>query len=378
MKFLFSLIIGMVILASSCTKSTDLKSPEQQSASLSADEVVLTSEQVKSMNIVVGKIEMRSLSKAVKVNGVLDVPPQNMVTISAPFGGFVKHTELLQGMKVKKGQVIVIMEHPDYIQLQQDYLDSKNQLEFLELEYKRQQELAAENINSAKTLQLAKSSYLSMKVKTEGLRSKLKLINISSADLEGGEIKNTISITTPIDGYVTQVNVNVGMHVSPTDVMFKIVDTEHLHAEAQVFEKDLTKLKVGQAMLIHLANEVAPRTAHVYLIGKEISNERTIRVHCHLDVEDPKLIPGMFFNATIEVGEAPVTAVPESAVVSFEGKNYLFTTNTANTYKLVEINSGISASGYTEVILPEGFDHTSNIIISGTYVLISKLKNVEE
>lgn len=378
MKQSLLFLLGISLILLSCSKSNDGESIALPEGNGQADEVTLTDEQTKVLNITLGKIEKRALSSTIKVNGILDVPPQNLVTISAPLGGFIKHTELLQGMKVNKGQVIAVMEHADYIQLQQDYLDSKNQLEYLELEYKRQQELAIENVNSAKALQLSKSTYLSMKAKTEGLRSKLRLINISPADIENGEIKNTISIVAPIAGFVMQVNVNIGMYVNPTDVMFKIVDTDHLHAEAQVFERDLAKLKVGQRVLINLTNETIPRVAKVYLIGKEISSERTVRVHCHLEKEDSSLIPGMYFSALIELGDTQVNAVPENAVVNFEGKDYLFTSTKKNTFNMVEIKTGLTESGYTEILFPENFDLTSSIVTNGTYALISKLKNAEE
>jgi membrane fusion protein, heavy metal efflux system len=365
------------LLIAGCNSGT--QSPaEDAGAKAAADRVSLTQEQIALLSLTTGKVERRSLANNIKVTGVLDVPPQNLVTISAPLGGFVKYTHLLQGMRVKKGEVIATMEHPDYIQLQQDYLDSKNQLEFLALEYKRQQELAAENINAAKTLQQAKSNYVSMQVRVEGLQSKLRLINISPQEMENGKIKNTISIVAPISGYVTQVNVNPGMYANPTQVMFKIADTDHLHAEAQVFEKDVMKIKTGQRVLLMLPYEERPRIAKVYLIGKEISNERTVRVHCHFEKEDPSLIPGMYFSAFIEVGEDLVDAVPAAAVATFEGNSYLFVRESQTTYRLVEIKTGISDSGFTEVILPPGFDPNTEIVVNGTYALISKLKNAEE
>ncbi len=378
MKPLIFVFLGLSMVLSSCNKSNQEALAQADSTRQASTEVTLTDEQVKTLDITLGKIEKRVLSNTIKVNGMLDVPPQNLVTISAPLGGFVKYTELLQGMKVKKGQVIAVMEHADYIQLQQDYIDSKNQLEFLEIEYKRQQELASENVNSAKTLQLSKSNFLTMKAKAEGLRAKLKLINISPAEIENGEIKNTISIIAPISGFVTQVNVNIGAYVNPTDVMFKLVDTDHLHAEAQVFEKDLTKLKIGQRVLISLTNETTPRIAKVYLIGKEISSERTVRVHCHLEKEDPSLIPGMYFSALIEVGDNSVNALPEDAIVSYEGKDYIFIGNSNNTFTMVEIKNGVTESGYTEIILPDGFDTAVSVVTNGTYALISKLMNAEE
>ncbi len=179
-----------------------------------------------------GKVEQRNVSGVIKANGMLDIPPQNLVTISAPLGGFIKSTELLQGMRVRKGQIVAILEHPDYIQLQEDYFVNKSQLDFLLIEYQRQQELAKENVNALKTLQQSRSNYFGTKAKVEGLQAKLKLINIDATELEKGKIKSTINLYSPIAGFVTQVNVNIGMYVNPTDVMFRIIDTEHLHAEA--------------------------------------------------------------------------------------------------------------------------------------------------
>jgi membrane fusion protein, heavy metal efflux system len=340
-------------------------------------EVVLNAEQYKSLNIELGLPQKKGIGDAIEVTGMLDVPPQNLVTISAPLGGFVKSTELLQGMRVKKGQLIVTLEHPDYIQLQEDYLLTKNQLEFLELEYKRQEELSKENVNSAKSLQLSKSNFFSAKAKMQGLTAKLKLVNINIQDLENGEIKNSISIPSPLSGYVTQVNVNLGMRVTPTDILFKIIDTEHLHAEAQVFEKDLPALKVGQRVRLFLSNETKERQAKVFLIGKEISAERTVRVHCHLEEEDLSLIPGLYFKAVIESETTLVDALPAEAIVEFDNAHFVFVENQALQYTLAEIEIGKTQNGFTQVNLPLAIAK-KNIVINGTYSLLSILKNTEE
>src|SRR6478609_970634 len=256
-KFLFICFSSFIL---SCSAPSE-KKESTSTVEKKTNEVVLSDEQFKSINIQLSSVENRSLSGSIKANGVLDVPPQNLVLISAPLGGFVKSTELLQGMHVKKGQIVAILEHPDYIQLQQDYLDNKNQLEFLEQEYNRQLDLSKENVNALKALQQSKATYLSTKAKVQGLKAKLKLVNINPADIESGEIKNSVNIISPIAGFVSQVNVNIGMHVNPTDIMFRIVDTDHVHAEAQVFEKDIPKLKEGQLARISLTNETKERLA---------------------------------------------------------------------------------------------------------------------
>jgi cobalt-zinc-cadmium efflux system membrane fusion protein len=341
--------------------------------------VNLTQEQHKLLGIVLGQPTLRSMNGLIKANGMLDVPPQNMVTVSAPLGGFVKSTQLLQGMKVKKGQTIIVLEHPDYIQLQEDYLTSKNQLEFLDLEYKRQEELAKENVTAAKALQQAKSNYYGTKAKVQGLKAKLKLININPQELENGEIQNTISIPSPISGFVTDVNVNIGMHVNPTDVLFKIIDTEHLHAEAQVFEKDVPLLKIGQLVRVYLSNERKERLAKVFLIGKEITPERTVRVHCHLEGEDPSLIPGLYFKALIETDPQQVTTLPNEAIVDFDNKQYVFVEKKSGEleYEMVEISRLMSEEEFTEVALPPLIGGRK-IVLKGTYALLSILKNTEE
>ncbi|MDP3557735.1 MAG: efflux RND transporter periplasmic adaptor subunit [Bacteroidota bacterium] len=367
-----------VVLISSCgSKPEETKQEEHHEEEMSV--VELTHEQVKIINLKLGKIEMKDLSGAIKVNGMLDVPPQNLVSISAPMGGFVKSTELLQGMKVSKGQAIVVMQHPDYIQMQQDFLETKSQLEYLELEYNRQQELSKDNVNSQKTLQQAKSQYEGMLAKNAGLKSKLMMLGINGEKLTSQTMQNSITISSPISGYVTHVNVNIGMYVNPTDVMFKIVDTEHLHAELTVFEKDVPKIKLGQKVRFTLANETDERTATVYLIGREISTDRTVRIHCHLDKEDLDLLPGMYLKAYVEAGTQRLSALPNEAIVNFEGKDYVFVAEKeANHFKMLEVTKGISELGYTEIVTQEGLSNESLIVINGAYDLLAKIKNSEE
>ncbi|MGC4021998.1 MAG: efflux RND transporter periplasmic adaptor subunit [Cyclobacteriaceae bacterium] len=345
--------------------------------------MTLTNEQYKSVQIELGSPEMMSLSGSIKANGMLDVPPPNPCFDFRSSRRIREVNRTLQGMRIKKGQTVVVLEHPDYIQLQQDYLDSKSQLEFLETEYNRQLDSSKENVNALKSLQQAKANYFATKAKYEGLKSKLKLVNINPAEIENGEIKSTVNIPSPIEGFVSQVNVNIGMHVNPTDIMFRIVDTDHVHAEAQVFEKDIPKLKIGQLARITLANENHERKAKVYLIGREITSERTVRVHCHLEGEDPNLIPGTFFSAIIETGTNMVSAIPIDAVVNFNGKFFVFIEKdaTKHSYELLEINSGAIGNGFQEfsrMTKTSSENYKNKIVVKGSFELLNLLKNVED
>jgi cobalt-zinc-cadmium efflux system membrane fusion protein len=182
-----------------------------------------------------------------------------------------------------------------------------------------------------------------------------------------------------ISGYVTQIKINIGMHVNPTEVMMKIVDTEHLHAEAQVFEKDLMQLAIGQQVRLRLSNEQKERYATVYLIGKEITPERTVRVHCHLSAEDKSLIPGMYFSAIIETSGQKLLAVPADAVVSYAGKFFVFAQakEDKNKFAMVEVGKGISEDGFTALTLPADYEQRQ-LVTKGTYALLGMLKNKED
>ncbi|MBA2610745.1 MAG: efflux RND transporter periplasmic adaptor subunit [Bacteroidetes bacterium] len=378
-----SMLLIIAVLLSSCGNKKE-ETKEEIPHETKFNIVELNQHQFKIAAVTLGKIEMKALSGAIKVNGMLDVPPQNLVSISAPMGGVLKSTELLQGIKVTKGQVIAVMQNAEYIQLQQDYIDFKSQLEYLEAEYNRQQELAKENVNSQKTLLQSKTQYQSMMAKVGGLKSKLAMLGINANQIETGNFQNTITLTAPISGYVTQVNVNIGSFVNATDIMFKIVDTEHLHAELIVFEKDVPKLKIGQKVRFTLANENEERIATVYLIGREIREDRTVLIHCHLDKEDTELLPGMYLKAYVEAGTQTVTALPEKSIVSFEGKNYIFISEglhkaDANyAFKMIEVKKGIEELGYIEIILPEDITPETLIVTNGAYDILAKLKNSEE
>ncbi|WP_366183408.1 efflux RND transporter periplasmic adaptor subunit [Flavobacterium ovatum] len=388
MKSIYKVISLLIVTAIviSCGNKNKEETAVAEEPAVAANMVELTAEQYKTSNIQFGVIEEKELSGTTKVNGMLDVPPQNLVSVSAPFGGFVKSTEMLQGLKVKKGQVIAMMQNPEYVQPQQDYIDYKSQLNYLKLEYERQQELAKENVNAQKTLQKSKSDYDSMKARVLGLKTKLQLMNVNMASLEKGNIQSVLPLYSSINGYVTQVNTNVGAFVTPTDVLFKIADTEHLHAELTVFEKDVPKLKIGQKVRFTLANESKERMATVHLVGKEISQERTVQIHCHLDQEDTHLLPGMFLKALVESGSNKVPAVISKAIVEFEGNKYIFIAekNTSKEsgvtqYKMVQIKAGVSELNYTELIFDTPKDWQNwKVVTTGAYDLLSKMKNSEE
>ena len=382
MNYLFKyiLLLSSTLLLVSCGNPKEVQETGKEDTHEESDVVSLSPEQYKVADIRLGAIEMKELSGTTKVNGVLDLPPKSLVSISTPLEGILKDTEMLQGMHVKKGTLVAVMQNPEFIQMQQDYLDYKSQLQFLKLELDRQEELAKENVNSKKALQKASSEYHSVSARLLGQKTKLSLLDISFSELEKGNLKKTFNLYAPISGYVTQVNTNIGAFASTTDVLFQIADTEHLHAELTVFEKDVPKLKIGQKVRFTLANEQTERMATVFLIGREISKERTVQIHCHLDKEDTQLIPGMFLKAYVESGANKVAALPDQAIVEFEGKKYVFIElgleGNSHQFKMIEVKIEVAENGYTQVSSAESLT-AAKIVVKGAYDLLSQVKNAE-
>ncbi|MBA9079147.1 MULTISPECIES: efflux RND transporter periplasmic adaptor subunit [Rufibacter] len=381
-----------IMLFSSCKEESAPAQGAEQEAGHGEEEnpnmAELTEQQYRVAGITLGKPEMRNLSNTLTVTGELDVPPQNMASVSAPLGGFVKNTELLEGMRVKKGQLIVRIENADFVTLQQDYLEARSRLDFLELEYERQKELSEEQVTAAKTFQQVTAEFRSVRSQVEGLAERLRIIGVNPASLREGKISRILPIFAPIDGYVTYINANVGQYVNPTDVLFRIADTDHLHVELTVFEKDVAALKKGQQVRFALPGESgAEHEATIYLIGREISEERTVQVHAHLKEEDKELVPGMYVQAQVSLGGQQVLALPEAAVVQDAGNDFIFLymgeekegDAVMKRFRMVPVESGAAEGGFVQVALPAGVDTANtNFVTKGAYSLLSRMRNSEE
>ncbi len=400
-----ALCIALLMAAlSSCGSKEKTEEKTTIAADSTHDEnensVEITEAQYQSIGVELGSPELKGLSALLKVSGFIDVPPQNLVSVTTQMGGIIKSTPLLQGSRVSKGQVIAVLQNQEYVQMQQDYLESKSALELSDSEYKRQQALATQNVNAQKTVQQAKANYQSALARENALKQRLQLINISAASLTAGNIRSQINIYAPISGYVTKVNVNTGKFVNPNDVMFEIVNGSNLHVELNVFEKDAARVKPGQKVRFTLTNDSTEQSAVVQLVGGEINTDKTVTVHA-IAQGSKSFIPGTYLKAFIEAGSSQVMALPTSAVVDFEGKKYIFiaaepkkdpahkhkegeteaeqeSAGESHHFVMTEITTGISDSGYIEVQLPKGMNITGKVVLKGAYDLLSKLKNSEE
>lgn len=374
MKNIFLVIVTVIILTSCSSNQT-----ESISTTTNHDESIiqLNDAQIKNAGIVIGRLERKTIATVLKVNGKIDVPPQNMVSISVPLGGYLKSTQLLPGMKVKKGEPIAIMEDQQYIQIQQEYLISKSGLLFLEKEYNRQKDLNESKATSDKVFQQTEADYTAQKIKTKSLYEKLKLIGISPESLNENNISRSVNVYSPIDGYVSKVDVNIGKYLNPADVLFELVNPTDIHLNLTVYEKDIDKLFVGQKLVAYNNHTDKKYNCEILLISQDLSKDRSAEVHCHFENYDKNLIPGMYMNAEIEVQSKDAVVVMEDAVVNFENKNYVFIQESGNTFKMQEVEIGYTENGFIEIISGSSLTE-KRIVVKGAYSLLMGLKNKAE
>jgi membrane fusion protein, heavy metal efflux system len=356
--------------------------PKEEAASTETvveNSVALSAAQLKNASINLGKIEKKSISTVLKVNGRIDVPPQNMISISVPMGGYLKSTSLLPGMHLNRGEVIATMEDQQYIQLQQDYLTAKARLNFSASEYQRQKELNISKATSDKVFQQTETDYLTEKINVKSLAERLKLIGINPDKLDENSISKSINILSPIDGYVSKVNVNVGKFTQPSEVLFELINPADIHLAVTVFERDLDKLSIGQKVIAYTNSQ--PEKKHeceIILIGKNLSEERSTEVHSHFEDYDKSLVPGMYMNADIEIQNNNAYALPEEAVVRFENNQYIFLADKEGKYTIQEVKTGSTENGFVEIIGGDKLIDKS-IVLKGAYNLLMTMKNkVEE
>lgn len=382
-----TIVATLFIALMSCNGGKKSEGEAEETEVIPEDIVEMRADQVKLANIETGAIELRSLSGTLKVSGTVATAPQNLATVSMPLGGFVKSTSLMPGNSVSKGQTLAILENQEFIDIQQNYLEAKNKLEYAEAEFNRHTELYKDDVYSKKSVQEITSEYKNLKAQVKALEQKLALIGINPANLHEDDISSSVALVSPISGFVKAVNVNVGKFVAPSDVLFEIVNGDKLFLELTLFEKDANKVSQGQKIRFLINNETEQHEAVIYQTGKSINADKTYTVYASVTGTCKNVLPGMYVNAIIESTNNEVTSLPSDAIVSFDDKDYIFVFDKNKEeegkpfteYRIIEVQKGVSDGGYTEIILPEGFDiNTAKVVIKGAYNLLSAKKNAGE
>ncbi|GFZ79547.1 hemolysin D [Aquaticitalea lipolytica] len=371
------LLFAIMVLASCNSKEKSTVANEDTSVEIeNPDVITLTETQFASGNMEVGKITKQPFNTIVKANGMFAVPPENQADISAYFAGYVKDISLLPGDTVKKGQTLFTIENPEYVQAQQDFLEAKGRLNYLKSDYERQKELMADNVTSKKNFLKAESEYTVTLAQYQSLKKKLSLMNINPNTLSGENIRSVISVSSPISGYATTINATKGMYLNPSDVAITVTNTDDLHIELKIFEKDLPMVKEGQPINVRLQNDMTNvYKGKVHLVNKAINiQDRTVDIHGDLvnESEAKLFAPGMYIEGEILTTTTEYPALPVEAVANIDNDYFVLVKENDTTYKRVLVKIGATNNGFIQIVNADDFDVNTEFLTKGAYNLITE------
>src|SRR5690606_2770394 len=377
MKYLFIILSAFLIL--SCKNEAVKEETAKPASKVVENQLELTNEQLKTIELSTVKMAKKQISGTLQLNGKVDIDPDSKVSISSALGGHVKSVRVLPGKFVRKGDVIVIIEDNQFIQIQQDYLTTQAQLISAAPNYNRQKELNTTKSTSDKLMQQAETEYKSLLAIKNGLEEKLRLLNINPSKVAAGKIQRSINIVAPFSGVVSGVNVNKGKYVAPSDVLVELINPQGLILKVKVFEKDLPKIAIGQNVTLFTNGDADNKLkAKIITKGNSILEDGSTEVIAKLiNANKSELINGLYINALIDLDNVDAFTLPADAVVSFEGKNYVFEQIAAGKFRMMEVEIGTANEGFVSIQ-----NHSSllnkNIIGKGAYSLLMALKNKTE
>ncbi len=375
-RILLYLSIFIVILVG-CNEQ-EVIDENSDNNNLASEDVFVSKEQYKVAGIELAKLTKQEFSEKIFATGSVDLPPQNKAFVGSYFGGTVSKINLLVGDKVRKGQLLFKLINPEFISIQEDFLKGKSSLKYLKSEFERQKELLAENISSKKTYLKAEMEYFTTRSQYQALIQKLNLLNIDHNELVDSNISKSVNIVSPLNGYISVINISLGQVLNANEAAIEVVDPDHLHLELNVFEKDISKISEGASVIFSLPdmkNETF--TAKVVLVGKTVDPEnRTIRIHCHFEDESivNRLIPGMFINANILVDNDIAFAFASEGIIDVEGEFYSLFLKEKNDDGYIftkrKLSIGRSSDLFSEIINHDEFPSNAEIIAKGAFNLI--------
>lgn len=332
----FFVFLFVITLFGSC-KNKPEASETAEPTTVDNNLIVVSKALVESTNMSLGTLSTEDFYDVVQATGAIEVPVNSKAEISPMTAGFVSTILHIVGDKIKKGELLFQLRNPEFIAMQQSFLEVKEELKFLQSEFDRQKLLSEENISSQKSFQKASSDYKLKLAQYNGQKETLKLLNVDMTKLEQGDYTPNIRIYAPIDGFISGIYTAIGSYVAPGDVLMSMINTSHKHLEVEVFEKDVMKLANGQGIRFRVPD--ASNTffdGTVFQVNKAIDMERrTILVYGHLADENANFLQGMYIEAEILTDKHSGLAVPSRAVFEEEGDFYILVYQSENDKEFV-------------------------------------------
>lgn len=239
-KNIFIYIVAALFVTSCGTK--EVKENKEATESTS-NTVELTDKQLKQLDITTGTLVYTSFQGNVEASGRLQTSPQGEASVAPKIGATVQRILVREGQEVSKGQILAYLSHPDLIDIQSRYLTAVNRRDYLYREYIRQSKMMNERVGVGKDFDRTKSELQIANSELSMLSTQMQQLGISPSAVRDGKASTNIAVRSPIAGTIEQINVEIGQYAAPETVMIRIVNTQSIFAELQVYQRDIPKLQ---------------------------------------------------------------------------------------------------------------------------------------
>lgn len=313
------LIPVFIILLASCFSKKDTKANRKENDNSNA--VLISDSSLALMDVSLVSPEMKVVESNIYLAGRVVALPNFRASVSTDISGKIERIFVREGNYVKKGTPLMTLRSMEVIELQNQYFEARSQMDFLELEYNRQEELIKNNIGALVDFQTTDARHKASVSKVNTLMAKLQLLGFSKEFINSPEVATNVTINSPIDGYVFKLPVQIGMLATTETTMAEIVNNNELMANVYVYDKDLDNVTEGQEVEIdfitHSYLSVVGTVAH---ISRAIDPQtKAVTVHVKFSAPAGKLIlPDMSVRCVVVKSESltPQLTVPHSAVLT--------------------------------------------------------------
>jgi multidrug efflux pump subunit AcrA (membrane-fusion protein) len=290
--------------------------------------------------------------------------------------------------------------------LQEQFNTLQPQIQLAEAEVKRQKELNAGKAGSAKSLQQAetelatlvsrrntlqsqmsvfsKNADASLRTRKVALESKLKLMGVVPAALHSDDIREVVAVRAPIPGKIAHIEAKIGAFIGQNQSIAEIIDLSNLHLDLNVYEADLPRFNLQQTIrFVTTNNPSRTYSATVHTIGAALDPAtKTIAIHAHIEGDKTGLVEGMSVQATVQVGNTKVTAVPNAAIASEGSRHFIFmqiaTDASGTSFRRIPVNKGNTDGKYTEITPHSPLPSGAWIAFNHAFFIMGAINNTGE
>lgn len=359
---------------------------EHEHEEVDYDHIPLTAKQVSTVDLKMGEAVEREMDATIEAKGSLVLRAQAMGDVASLMGGIVKSIFVKEGQLVHRGQVVATVENTDVVSLQREYYSAAKECELAKADLERQLLLSKQGAGVKRTLQQTRKDYQVAHANLLGIGRQLAQMGISTSAVAKGKFTTAFPLRAPISGVVSQLTASLGSYADMQTPLMKIRNTQAVECDLNVFEKDLAKVKVGNRVTFSLTNQPGVKLSGTVYGMNQYFNDGSKSVAVHVKMDDAslktsrinhiKLFDGMYVSGQIATGSQRCLALPSEAIVSTDGKQYVFALNGEPkkgeySFSRHEVSTGVTDGGFTEVKLCDHLKAGKKIVTDNAFYLAS-------